>query len=83
MANREKDLAEIQVDQEGEEVDHQHEQQGEGHLIMVYNDTSFLKIREEFPNLEKEVRSLLLARAQDGATIAEIRGNAHFTIQSM
>lgn len=41
---------------------------------MVYSDTCFLNIREEYPNLDKEVRSLLLTHAQYGATISEIIG---------
>lgn len=56
----------------------QDQDQGQDQLqqsfAMVYSSTSFLKIREEYPNLDKEVRSLLLAHAQEGATIAEIKG---------
>ncbi|XP_013106491.2 maternal effect protein oskar [Stomoxys calcitrans] len=40
---------------------------------MTIPDLAFLQIRDEFPDLNSEIRSILLARAQEGATISQIR----------
>ncbi|XP_075146702.1 oskar [Haematobia irritans] len=40
---------------------------------MTVTDLTFLEVRDEYPDLDAEVRGILLARAQDGATISEIR----------
>ncbi|XP_073830380.1 oskar [Musca autumnalis] len=40
---------------------------------MVLSELTFLEIRDEYPDLDTEVRSILTARAQDGATISDIR----------
>lgn len=41
---------------------------------MTITELTFLEIREEHPDLDSEIRSILTARAQNGATISEIRG---------
>ena len=41
---------------------------------MTVTELRFLEIRDEYPELDSEIRSILTARAQDGATISEIRG---------
>ncbi|XP_061388098.1 maternal effect protein oskar [Musca vetustissima] len=40
---------------------------------MVVSELTFLEIRDEYPDLDSEIRSILTARAQDGATISDIR----------
>ncbi|XP_046805267.1 maternal effect protein oskar [Lucilia cuprina] len=44
-----------------------------GDNAMTITDLTFLEIREEYPDLNSEIRSILTARAQDGASISEIR----------
>lgn len=41
---------------------------------MTITDLTFLEIRDEYPDLDSEIRSILTTRAQDGATISDIRG---------
>ncbi|XP_037943100.1 maternal effect protein oskar-like [Teleopsis dalmanni] len=40
---------------------------------MTIMDNEFMDIRDEFPDLDNEIRSILIARASHGATIAQIR----------
>ncbi|KAM7362286.1 oskar [Cochliomyia hominivorax] len=46
---------------------------GENSDAMTITDLTFLELREEYPDINSEIRSILTARAQDGATISEIR----------
>lgn len=41
---------------------------------MTITDLTFLELRQEYPDLDSEIRSILTARAQEGATISQIRG---------
>ncbi|XP_065354390.1 maternal effect protein oskar [Calliphora vicina] len=40
---------------------------------MTVTDLTFLELREEYPDLNSEIRSILTARAQEGMTISQIR----------
>ncbi|XP_055851653.1 maternal effect protein oskar [Episyrphus balteatus] len=40
---------------------------------MAIDANCYLDIKENYPNLESEIRSILMARAQNGATIQQIR----------
>uniref|UniRef100_A0A1I8MS01 HTH OST-type domain-containing protein n=1 Tax=Musca domestica TaxID=7370 RepID=A0A1I8MS01_MUSDO len=55
--------------------DEQHQQvvEEENANDMVVSELTFLEIRDEYPDLDSEIRSILTARAQDGATISDIR----------
>ncbi|KAI9579750.1 maternal effect protein oskar [Glossina fuscipes] len=42
---------------------------------MTISSLDFLDVKEEYPEIDYEIRGILLARAQNGATIDEIRGD--------
>lgn len=47
---------------------------------MTITDVNFFELREEYPDLNSEVRGILTARAQEGATISQIRGKKYILI---
>jgi len=54
---------------------HSIEEQVYNNIRMTILDSSIYTIRSEYPEIDSEIRGILLARCQEGATIAEIRGN--------
>lgn len=44
------------------------------HVTMTVMHEAFLELRSAFPDLDAEVRSILLARSQEGATISDLKG---------
>lgn len=45
---------------------------------MTVGETSFCEIREEHPDIDQIIRSIVLARGKQGASIEEIRGEFNF-----